>query len=403
MQRFFIATTVLLLMLLSLCSCADTIDESTEAPSATATADAQETARPDAEESVLSRSKISRTLSSGVVVDADVTAVNKDNLAAYTSSLRLFSVLELTTALNLSAQDAINSYTQYSLDALVPGTLEYLEFENSKQISCITNQFWYTTDTFQKARDLMVTEGSENNVDLFLTEKNLDFATIKQARAEVLAVLDELGISVVDDPLALTLDYESLVAENERQYAAASEQAEQYGQMKYLPEKLAFTEDDACYLLYYPVAVDGLPVSSRTNGVFGDGSWVPGTELVACYSKDGLAGLMLDYQPEVLEKSEARPVLSLEDILRTVEAKYDSLILNGDYLIYDIRLEYITRPVSGAENTYNLIPVWRFATEHTYTLRKGDDSDASLTLTELFCDTFDAVTGEELPTDVGGI
>lgn len=402
MQRLFIATTVLLI-LLALCSCAGTIDESTEAPSAIATADARETARPDAEESVLSRSKISQTLSSGVVIDADVIAINRESLPTYTGTARIFSIDELTAALGLSPDTAVSSQSGYSAGDLVSGNYAYLGFEDNEELLCNVTRFSYNSDTFLKVRDLMVTEGSENNVDLFLTEENLDFATIEQAEAEILQALDKLGIPVVDDPLVLTLDYESLVAENERQYAAASEEAERLGQQGLLPEKLSITEDDACFLLYYPIAVDGLPVSRRMNGVFGDGSLMPGTELVACYGKDGLAGLELSYQPEVIEKSEAQPVLPLEEILDIVEAKYNSIILDGSYLIYDIRLEYIAQPVSAAENAYNLIPVWRFATEHTYTLRKGNDSDASITLTEVFCDTFDAVTGEELPTDTGGI
>ncbi|MEG1427583.1 MAG: hypothetical protein RSC76_07840 [Oscillospiraceae bacterium] len=78
------------------------------------------------------------------------------------------------------------------------------------------------------------------------------------------------------------------------------------------------------------------------------------------------------------------------------------MILEGEYLIYDIRLEYIAKPIFEKENTYNLIPVWRFSTEHSFDLNKGDGTASSEYVTDIEYNLFDAITGEELPIDLGG-
>lgn len=397
-------------VLFSLCGCTEPARQGGTAPASTAS-EKQETViseseqlNPDTGEAILSHSKISKTLSPGVVIEADVTAPKKESLSTYTGAMRIFSVNsvnEVAAALGLSPEEALISQTDYAKDSLIPGDRVYLQFEDNSELICGMNDLWYTTDTFLKMRDILITEGSERNTDLFLSGNNLDFATIEQARGKIDVLLEQLDISVVNEPLCCTLDFETVTAENERQYTLALEEAKDFGQT-FTPEKLSITADDACYMFYYPIAVDGMPVSNRMSGGFEDGSWVSGTELVVCYDQDGIAGLSLDYQPVVRDKTNAQPILSLEEILNTVEAKYNSLILEGEYLIYDIRLEYIARPVIETENTYSLIPVWRFSIEHSFEKNKGDEAGTSQHFTDIIYNLFDAITGEELPTDLGG-
>lgn len=406
-MKRLLAAAAAFCILFCLCSCAEPVGETSTATSAPTesqaendSVDGQDLSSGESE-AVLSYERIEETWDSGVAVDADVTTINQDVLSTYTGTLRTFNIDELTEVLGLSQEDAVSSYTDQSTGTYLLGDYIYLLFEDNRGLICNAAWFSYESDTFLTVRDLLTVHGSEANADVFLTGKNLDFATIEQAQAEIQAVLDNLEIPVVREPRCYTLDYDSLSAENERQYAITMEMAE--GMEAFIPEKLEISEEDACYVFYYPVAIDGMPVSPYSNGVYGDGSLMGGTELIACYNRDGLAGLYLEYQPLMQEKSEAQPVISLEEILEKEKAKYDSVILEGEYTIYDIRLEYIAQPVSAEENSYNLIPVWRFSVEHEYELNKGDEQGSSIRITQNIYDLFNAFTGEEIPYNAGDI
>lgn len=407
MKRLF--AVLIFCALLFLCGCAETA-QSMAGENTSASSGVREESTPenepgqssaDSEQGVLFYSEISETWDSGVVVDADVTAIKEEMLSTYTAKLRVFTVDELAEAFGLSVDSATFSITEDSLEGYVPGTHTYLEFEDNRTLISNMARFWYENETFVKTRDLLTVHGSEANAEAFRTGEDLDFATIEQAQAEIQAVLDKLEIPVVREPRCYTLDYESLSAENERQYAITMGIAEEME--AFTPEKLEIREEDACYLFYYPVAIDGMPVSPYSSGVYGDGSLMAGTELIACYNKDGLAGLALEYQPLMQEKSEAQPVISLEEIVEKEKAKYNSVILEGEYTVHDIRLEYIAQPVSAEENSYNLIPVWRFSVEHEYELDKGDGQSGSMVMTRVTYDLYDAFTGEEIPYNAGGI
>ena len=150
-----------------------------------------------------------------------------------------------------------------------------------------------------------MTEGTNKNSQLFQTGNDLEFASIDEAEEAVSAFIDSLNLSVIKEPTCYTLDYNTLSAENERQYEVTKELAAGLDQEVFSPPKLDITESDACYLLSYPVAIDDLPLSPYPNGVYGDGSLLPGTELTVCYGNKGISGVSLEYLPEIEEKSEA--------------------------------------------------------------------------------------------------
>lgn len=198
------------LILLSLCSCAEPAEESNAGVSS-ATQDestpenepAQQSSA-DSETGVLSHSTISETWDSGVVVDADVTAIKEETLSTYTGELRVFTVDELAEAFGLSIDSATSSITDDSLEGYVPGTYTYLEFEDNRILISNMAQFSYESESFIKTRDLLSVHGNEANADAFLTGNDLDFATIEQAQAEIQAVLDKLEIPVIQEPRCYT-------------------------------------------------------------------------------------------------------------------------------------------------------------------------------------------------------
>ena len=161
------------LMLLSLCSCAETAEESNAGVSS-ATQDestpenepAQQSSA-DSETGVLSHSTISETWDSGVVVDADVTAIKGETLSTYTGELRVFTVDELAEAFGLSVDSATSSMTDDSLEGYVPGTYTYLEFEDNRILISNMAHFSYESESFIKTRDLLSVHGNEANADAF--------------------------------------------------------------------------------------------------------------------------------------------------------------------------------------------------------------------------------------------
>lgn len=149
------------------------------------------------------------------------------------------------------------------------------------------------------------------------------------------------------------------------------------------------------------VAVNGLSLSPYLNGVYGDGSLTSGTELVVCYDKNGIAGFDFTFVPDDITASNGETALSLEEILAREEEKYNSLILEGEYFIYEIRQEYIAQPISSQKNRFTFLPVWRFSVTHTYEVDKGDGTGSALQVEETSFDIYDAITGEEIPYDIG--
>lgn len=91
----------------------------------------------------------------------------------------------------------------------------------------------------------------------------------------------------------------------------------------------------------------------------------------------------------------------MEEILAREEEKYNSLILEGEYFIYEIRQEYIAQPISSQENSFTFLPVWRFCIANSYEIDKGDGTGSALQVEETSFDIYDAITGEEIPYDIG--
>lgn len=336
--------------------------------------------------------------STNVRVDADVSFIDSKRLPTYTGSLRIFTVEELAKALKFSPESAISSTTTNEAHMhLGVGPYTYLEFENNSFLICSGDSFQYCIgDTYNKMINLLEVIGREDRENLFLTGDELNFATREKALTEIETVLDELGIPVMNQPKCLTVDYAVISAEKDNPEGRLREQVTN----TFLPDKEGITEDDSCYMFYYTIAANSMPVSRSASGVYGDGSLLCGTELIACYNKDGLVGISLTYQPLTETQSEAQPVIPLEEILEKERAKYDAIITQGDYLINEIRLEYIAQPRSIDENAVTLIPVWRFYIEHSYVqegAQKGGNTAEDFLVKESTWDVFDAITGEMLP------
>lgn len=411
MRKFEKAMSVVLLLLI-LCGCSTgeqdigsssltAVVSGTESSSQGESDSAEEGEEALSSGQILSSTHMQESWESGVEVDAEVNYIEQPKLKTYTGSLRVFTASEVADALGISLGEAVESQIiPSSPEGLVEGEYAYYKFEDESYLVCNTARVDYASETAAKVQDLLVLEGSETNGQLFLTGEDLPFATIQQAEEAAQSLIDTLAIPVIEDPVIYSLDYQSLNAENERQYQLATDLSSGLG-TTFSPTKLEIAEDDACYVLVYTIALDGFPMSPDLNGVFGDGSLTPGTELAICYDEQGIAGVSFEYIPLVDTATDPEDSLSLEEILEREKEKYNSLILEGSYLIYAIRQEYIAQPVSSEENFYRFLPVWRFSVEHTYEIDKGDGSGSTFQVVERTFDIYHALTGEQLPYDIG--
>jgi predicted metal-binding protein len=350
----------------------------------------EENQKTDSKETVLLHSKVSETWDSGVVVNANLTSIDSEALPTYSGVMQTFKTDDLLGPLGISTDNAIAS-GKGQATYLVTGETEYFEFTDERYFSNNLSNFGYHTKLLDKVNNILIFDGSKTNTETFSTGKNLDFETLDKVKSKIQEILHELNITVINEPVCCTMDYETMSAESERQYEAAVEDGSLY-------QKQNISKDDECYVFYYLFSLEGMPVSPFYSGVYGK-SPMTGTSLKICYDKNGIEGVEFAYCPIANKISEAKPVISADDIIQKEKEKYDTIILDGSYTIYDIRLEYIPQlVVSPFENSYNFIPVWRFSVEHSYILGKEGGTKKPFQVSETVYDVYDALTGEQILT-----
>lgn len=268
---------------------------------------------------------ITKTLSSGVVVDADVTvpkAMQQQNLPEMQGTGQEIDFEKIKEI--FCAGKKITEETEGSYPPDMPGALTEAEKHLSTEdgdyllVGC-GNSFFYTA-----ARDTQDT----SNLELYKTGKDLDFATIAEADEEIRKVAEELGISV-GDSVCYTIDTSSM------------------------PH----------YVFRYDLLVNGLPLGKFDGGSYSDNVFTPGTYLTAVLDEDGIRHFDVSYVLKETETGDAQRVLTLDEALDKVDEKYNSIIMEGDYYINDIQMAYTPIKTDDA-GIVRLIPVWYFQTTH---------------------------------------
>ena len=233
--------------------------------------------------------------------------------------------------------------------------------------------------------------GNGGNSAKFLTGNDLEFKSLKDAKIDVEKILQCLQISYINEPTCYTLNYNSLLEEAEKVNSFPDE--------GFNSEPVSIQKTDECYCFIYQTAIEGMPVSVYQNGVFGDGSWTPGTAVQCFYSEKGVISFRIEYQLKsdgCLSRSNS---LTVEDAIALLDKKYNSMILEGKYVVDHIEFEYIPLPKNGALNEYTVVPAWRFSVLHTYEEQDKESREGKVTANRRSDVVFHAITGEELPMD----
>lgn len=327
MKRFAVVLLSVLLVLLPGCTKPVTESgvQSTESGTAESTAEALSSTESGAENTAEKAEHITQTLSSGVMVNADVyvpESMQKSALAEMRGQGQLIDYEKLKSL--FCSGKTITEEGEEPWEMVTPGAMEavgkYVSTQDGDYLQRICgNTFYYMTE-----RDIQDIE----DLTIYETGKNLDFASIEETDKTIRDIAEKLNIAV-GKGVCYTID----------------------------------TSSQPHYIFQYDLLVNGMPLGKFDGGSYSDNVFTPGTYLTAVLDEDGIRHFDVSYVLKEAETGDAQRVLSLDEALDKVDEKYNSIIMEGDYYINDIQMAYT--PVQTEETgIVRLIPVWYFQTTH---------------------------------------
>ena len=340
---------------------------------------------------------MTKTLSSGVVVDADVTmpeSMQKTELPEMKGtghevaheglSEVFFGGAEVeSTVTEIADNGYFSSNTMLELwqvgDTVLSAVGTTVAYSNGREVTAM-----YLFSEYASSLPF------GDNRAVYLTGKNLDFATKEKMRAYI----DALGVSVLE-PTCYTMDYDTMRAVYDGRTALETYNAD----FDFVIEP---TKENEQYVLEYPITVNGMPLGSFDGGSYSGDVWATGTSVKVFYGAEGLNMLAMPYALDVTDAGTPQPVLTLDEAIQKLEEKFDSMIVEGEWRVDEIEMAYIAVPIEGT-NDARLLPVWRFQTEHTMEYAGKDDPSQTTTLTDRGDILFNALDGTELLKNNGSI
>lgn len=327
MKRFAVVLLSVLLVLLPGCTKPVTESgvQSTESGTAESTAEALSSTESGAENTAEKAEHITRTLSSGVMVDTDVyvpESMQKSALAEMRGQGQLIDYEELKSL--FCSGKTITEEGEEPWEMVTPGAMEavgkYVSTQDGDYLQRICgNTFYYMTE-----RDIQDIE----DLTIYETGKNLDFASIEETDKTIRDIAEKLNIAVWKG-VCYTID----------------------------------TSSQPHYVFQYEILVNGMPLAMFDGGSYSDNVFTPGTYLTAVLDEDGIRHFDVSYVLKATETGDAQRVLTLDEALDKVDEKYNSIIMEGDYYINDIQMAY-TPIKTDDTKIVRLIPVWYFQTTH---------------------------------------
>ena len=326
MKRFAVVLLSILLALLPGCTKPMTERaESAESETVESIAEDLSSTESGAENTAEKVEHITRTLSSGVMVDTGVyvpESMQKSALAEMRGQGQLIDYEELKSL--FCSGKTITEEGEEPWEMVTPGAMEavgkYVSTQDGDYLQRICgNTFYYMTE-----RDIQDIE----DLTIYETGKNLDFASIEETDKTIRDIAEKLNIAV-GKGVCYTID----------------------------------TSSQPHYVFQYEILVNGMPLAMFDGGSYSDNVFTPGTYLTAVLDEDGIRHFDVSYVLKETETGDAQRVLTLDEALDKVDEKYNSIIMEGDYYINDIQMAY-TPIKTDDTKIVRLIPVWYFQTTH---------------------------------------
>lgn len=157
---------------------------------------------------------------------------------------------------------------------------------------------------------------------------------------------------------------------NLEQYAGLEDVEEFQDDIKML-KAIPWSEEYDCYCFTYYGTVDGLKLNSQDRET--NNNVVPGSIIRATYSKDGIQNLEISNIYIGEKEVEKKTLCTMNTILNAIDQKYNSVILQGNYKVNSMELEYIA-DIRDKSEKYTLLPVWRCSISHNYDTQDKNSS-----------------------------
>lgn len=258
-------------------------------------------------------------------------------------------------------------------------TEHYYEGENEEILCVSPERVMYRSALYNYIFNCVDTS-AEGNLSSYAQDINFSFATREEALKNIVAELEEMGISLGETEYQVyALDYKTLQQNEYAQDHDGNEDRSVY--------KDKWSEEDNCYYFFIRQKAGNLPEYHAYTGIFKD-PIAENMPVKVVYSKNGIENIELEavYEFEEIKDSEIT-LKPFEEIAETVAYKYNQLLTNAEYTVTDATLYYMTENEGG--DTYRMLPVWILNIEEKAEV-DGEKIIGSLLV------FVDAQTGEEI-------
>ncbi|MDD3231351.1 MAG: two-component system regulatory protein YycI [Oscillospiraceae bacterium] len=206
-------------------------------------------------------------------------------------------------------------------------------------------------------------------------KKNLSFMTAQQAVKKAEDILTQFGVPPLSQPKVVALDHETL------QKQEVDPQKYKLKPTDKTQKKGTWTKADECYVLYFHQKINDIPIG--TDHIF---PYAFPPKIVMYLGKNGVVKLdMTAYKP-TNDAEETKPVVPVEQAVKTFTTFYGSAQLPSAAQVTNIRLQYALKPTSNTSDVYQYSPVWTFIMSV-----KEKNKDQSANISKIYVD---ALTGK---------
>ena len=298
----------------------------------------------DTKEAQVNPDHIKKELCDNVTVDAKVIIPDgySGEAPVYEASVVYYDKEKVCKALNID----FSSFTQVVDGLFKKDEKTFLQFADS-----ISGGFSFSTEIGNLYANYNP-DDEKIEISGYGENKELDFMSQREVIDKVQAVLTDMGIENIRllHIYALPVEYQQYI---ENTYVEGGYLSED--------EKLGDRWNDygGCYELIFTTELNRIPLT-EFGYTAADDSAYNGCEISVLYSADGIQELLASNQYRADESSaENKVLLSADEILDHLKSKFESIIMDGDYVVKEIKLCYFPQIIDKKEGKFRIIPIWQ--------------------------------------------
>ncbi|MGE5494653.1 MAG: hypothetical protein ACM3S4_05070 [Burkholderiales bacterium] len=321
--------------------------------------------------------RIQRTLGDNTFIDAEVKIPVNLDIPAIDAELVPFDGDKIKKALFNNEVTTEKDDPHGNLITNQDGN-SFCSFYTNDKDSCLhfrTKDVDYILDIFRWKSDQF-----PDNLSLFTNDTEFDFASREDAINAVTNVSKMLGVEYIGNASVYALDHQTL--------QSVEKQVEDSGEHTEYKFKEQWSKEDDCYFVMMDCVFQNIPVNTMDT-VLSNNDLLIGTEIAAIYSKNGFEYFEVSNFYSQKNMSEPTPIVSLDDAIGIVTAKFESIITTSKYTITGIELKYVPQFKDKSHTSIQLIPVWYFTVDESY-VKGGSTFETTLRF------MLDAYTGKEM-------